>query len=328
MKKKIMIYGVGFIAVLLVVVWWLLTQPLVFAATPRGEIAAVDPKRLEAHVRKLSVELHPRDFVHVENLDKAAAWIKGEMETAGARVSEQEWQVDNLTYRNVVGVFGKEDGARIVVGAHYDAAGETNPGADDNASGVSALIELAHALGKNKDTLKHRVELVAYSLEEPPYFRTKHMGSNVHAASLEAAKADVIAMFSLEMLGYFTDAPKSQAFPSSCLKPFYPSKGNFIAVIGLMGQGGVVRRVKGAMKGASDLPVVSMNGLKAIPGVDFSDHRNYWSRGYPAVMITDTSFYRNPNYHEPTGTAETLDYVRLSKVVQGVHQAVLALDDW
>lgn len=321
-----MIYGIGIaFALFLVASWWLLTQPLVMAASPKGEVAKVDPQRLEAHVRKLAVEFHPRDFSQWPTLDKAAAWIAGELEAAGARVSEQEWQADAWKYRNVIGVFGPEDGPRVVVGAHYDAAGGNNPGADDNASGVAGLIELAHALGKSKDALKSRVELVAYSLEEPPFFRTKDMGSEIHAASLEAANVDVIAMFSLEMIGYFTDEPRSQAFPNFCLKPFYPSKGNFIAVIGLMGQGGLVRKVKGAMRGASDLDVRSMNGLRSIPGVDFSDHRNYWSRGWPAVMITDTSFYRNPHYHEPTDTPETLDYVRMAKVVQGVHQAVLVL---
>ena len=323
MKRK-MLVAAGIVALVLVAAWWCLTQPLVFAATPAGEIADVDPARLEAHVRKLAVELHPRSFLQVENLDAAAAWIRNEFEAAGARVSEQEFQAEAWKYRNVIGVFGPEDGPRVIVGAHYDAAGE-QPGADDNASGVAALIELAHALGRSKDLLKTRVELVAFTLEEPPFFRTEHMGSFVHAASLKDAGVEVKAMFSLEMLGYFSDEPGSQQFPSACLKPFYPSTGNFIAVIGLMGQGGLVRRVKGAMKGASDLPVKSMNGLRSIPGVDFSDQLNYWNRGYPALMITDTAFYRNPNYHEPTDTPDTLDYARMAKVVQGLHQAVLSL---
>ena len=312
------------VAVLVVGAWWSLTQPLVFAATPRSEVAKVDPARLEAHVRKLAVELHPRDWIHREHLDEAAKWISSEFETAGARVSEQVFTVDEGTYRNVIGVFGPEEAPRVVVGAHVDTAGE-QPGADDNASGVAGLIELAHALGTTKDLLKKRVELVAWTLEEPPHFRTKNMGSWVHADSLKKAGVEVHAMISLEMLAFFTDEPGSQQFPTVCLKPFYPSKGNFIAVIGLMGKGSLTRKIKGAMKGASDLPVRSMNGLRAIPGVDFSDQLNYWDRGYRGVMITDSAFFRNPNYHETSDTPETLDYVRFAKVVQGVHQAVLAL---
>lgn len=324
MKKK-MIWAVGVPVVLLVALWWSLTQPLVFAATPRATVAPVDPGRLEAHVRKLAEELYPRDFLHEDHLDAAANWITAELVAAGARVSEQVFDVDEGTYRNVIGVFGPEDGPRVVVGAHVDTAGEQQPGADDNASGVAGLIELAHALGKTKDLLKKRVELVAWTLEEPPHFRTKHMGSWVHADSLKKAGVEVEAMISLEMLGYFTDAPGSQAFPNVCLKPFYPSQGNFIAVVGLIGQGRLTREIKGAMKGASDLPVKSMNGLRAIPGVDFSDQLNYWDRGYRGVMITDTAFFRNPHYHETSDRPETLDYTRMAKVVQGVHQAVLAL---
>lgn len=319
-----MIWALAVVPVLLVALWWSLTQPLVFAASPRASVAEVDPARLEAHVRKLAEELYPRDFLHEENLDAAAAWITSEFEAAGARVSEQVFDVDEGTYRNVIGVFGPEDGSRVVVGAHVDTAGE-QPGADDNASGVAGLVELAHALGKTKDRLKKRVELVAWTLEEPPHFRTKHMGSWVHADSLKKAGVELEAVISLEMLGYFSDEPGSQQFPSACLKPFYPSRGNFIAVIGLIGQGRLTRKIKGAMKGASDLPVKSMNGIRAIPGVDFSDQFNYWDRGYRGVMITDTAFYRNPNYHETTDRPETLDYTRFAKVVQGVHQAVLAL---
>lgn len=321
-----MLWVAGVVALVLVAGWWSLTQPLVFAATPRAPIADVDPTKLEANVRKLAVELHPRDFIHRENLDAAAAWIKSEFEVAGARVSEQEFKAEEGTYRNVLGVFGPEDGPRVVVGAHYDTAGE-QPGADDNASGVSGLIELAHALGKTRDVLKKRVELVAWTLEEPPFFRTRNMGSAVHAKSLKDAGVALEAMISLEMIGYFSDKPGSQAFPTVCLKPFYPDEGNFIAVIGLMGKGSLTRKVKGAMKGASDLPVKSMNGLRSIPGVDFSDQLNYWDLGYRGVMITDSAFYRNPNYHEVTDTPETLDYERMAKVVKGVHQAVLALAD-
>jgi hypothetical protein len=131
-------------------------------------------------------------------------------------------------------------------------------------------------------------------------------------------------MFSLEMIGYFTDAINSQSFPLSILAAFYPSQGNFIAVVGKLDQGLVVRRVKKAMRSASPLPVYSIAAPRFLPGIDFSDHLNYWQAGYDAVMITDTAFYRNKNYHTLQDTPDTLDYRRMAMVVQGVYEAVLA----
>jgi hypothetical protein len=210
----------------------------------------------------------------------------------------------------------------VVVGAHYDTAGPL-PGADDNASGVAGLLELARALGAAPP--EGRVDLVAYTLEEPPFFMTPRMGSAVHAASLRREGIEVRAMISLEMIGYFTDAPNSQTFPLGILRFFYPRTGNFIAVVGKLGQGSTLRRIKQAMRAASDLPVESINAPTWIPGVDFSDHRSYWMAGYPAAMITDTAFYRNDRYHTVQDTPESLDYSRMAKVVEGVHCAVRAL---
>jgi hypothetical protein len=133
-------------------------------------------------------------------------------------------------------------------------------------------------------------------------------------------------MFSLEMIGYFSDQPDSQQYPVSVLKAFYPAQGNFIVVVvGKMDQWRMVRRVKKAMTEASPLPVYSINAPRSIPGVDFSDHLNYWDEGYDALMITDTAFYRNPHYHTSADTHETLDYERMASVVQGVYAAVLSL---
>jgi Zn-dependent M28 family amino/carboxypeptidase len=133
------------------------------------------------------------------------------------------------------------------------------------------------------------------------------------------------AMFSLEMLGYFADEPGSQSYPNPVLRLFYPSRGNFIAIVGNFAQAGLTRRVKRAMRETGLLPVCSINAPGWLPGIDFSDHLNYWQAGYPAVMITDTSFHRNKNYHTPHDTAEKLDYNRLARVVQAVYAAVLAI---
>jgi Zn-dependent M28 family amino/carboxypeptidase len=313
----------GFAGLLLAAAWFAVTQPVVFRGSTGDNRPPVDVARLEAHVRMLSETFHPRDEGHSENLDRVAAYLRKEFERANAvAVSEQPFESRGQTYRNVIASFGPRTNEMIVVGAHYDTAGAL-PGADDNASGVAGLIELAYLLGRTPPAT--RVELVAFALEEPPYFRSPSMGSAVHAASLRSQGFAVRAMFSLEMIGYFSDRPGSQQHPVSVLKAFYPSQGNFIAVVGKIDQGRLVRRVKKAMMEASPLAVYSINAPRSIPGVDFSDHLNYWNEGYDALMITDTAFYRNPHYHTSTDTADTLDYERMAMVVQGVYAAVLSL---
>lgn len=319
-KMLLLLIALGFLS-LLIAAWFLVTQPLLLSAPVTG-VVRVEPQRLEAHVRMLSETLHPRDEGHPANLDRVAAYIRKQFESANGKVSEQPFAVEGITYRNVLAQFGPDTKERIVVGAHYDSAGAL-PGADDNASGVAGLIELAYLLGKA--ALPMRVELVAFTLEEPPFFRTDYMGSAIHAASLKQQGVKVRLMFSLEMIGYFSDAANSQRFPVPALKALYPSRGNFIAVVGKFDQGPAVRRVKQAMSGASSLPVYSINAPRSIPGIDFSDHLNYWDAGYNAVMVTDTAFYRNSNYHTLHDTADTLDYQRMAMVVEGVYAAVLQL---
>jgi Zn-dependent M28 family amino/carboxypeptidase len=233
--------------------------------------------------------------------------------------------MEGKTYRNVVAVFGPETRELIVVGAHYDAAGDL-PGADDNASGVAGLIELAHLVGRV--TLPSRVDLVAFTLEEPAtmdgpgLFRGSYGGSAVHVASLLQQNAQVRIVLNLEMIGFFSDEEGSQRYPMGLMGLLYPSRGDFIAVVGRFGQGDAVRRVKAALRSASPLPVYSMSAPESVQGVDWSDHANYWKAGYKAVMVTDTALYRNRNYHTIRDKPETLDYVRMAHVVSGVLAAV------
>lgn len=282
------------------------------------------PDRLETHVRTLAETFVPRDAAHPGMLDRVANYIRTHFEAATDHVADQPYDVDAATYRNVCARFGPQRGASIVVGAHYDAAGPY-PGADDNASGVAGLLELARCFGAEPPPVP--LELVAYPLEEPPFFGTRAMGSAVHARSLRRRGVDVRAMMALEMIGYFTDAPDSQRVPLFLLRPFYPSTGNFIAVVGSLFQRRLVRVVREAMRDGAPLPVHSINAPRLLPGVALSDHRNYWDAGYPAVMITDTAFYRNPHYHTPADTPDTLDYPRMAMVVEGVCAAVYALAD-
>ena len=318
---RLMLLVVLIFLLLLIGSWFWLTQPLFSSATPNPE-RTVDPLRLQAHVRKLSLEFSPRDESHIENLDQAAAYIKNEFSQTTTLVSEQPYRVHGKSYRNVIAQFGPDSEERIVVGAHYDTAGPL-PGADDNASGVAGLIELARLLSRQPPPM--RVELVAFTLEEPPYFGTTGMGSSVHAESLRTQNVRVRAMFSLEMIGYFSDARNSQQFPASVLSAFYPSTGNFISVVGRLRDFSLVRLTKATMRNASPLPVYSINAPTFVSGVDFSDQLNYWHAGYNAVMITDTAFYRNRNYHTAQDTEEKLDYKRMAMVVEGVYATVAEL---
>ena len=318
---RFMLLVVLIFLLLLIGLWFWVTQPLLTSARSNSE-RTVDPSRLKAHVRKLSIELAPRDESHIENLDRVAAYIKDEFSQSTAFVSEQPYRVQDKSYRNVIARFGPESGERIIVGAHYDTAGPL-PGADDNASGVAGLLELARLLGRQQPPL--RVELVAFSLEEPPYFRTTGMGSSVHAESLRKENVNVRAMICLEMIGYFSTAANSQHFPAAFLSAFYPSTGNFISVVGQLGDWSLVRRTKATMRKASPLPVYSINAPSFVTGIDFSDQLNYWHAGYSAVMITDTAFYRNPNYPTAEDTEEKLDYERMAMVVEGVYATVTEL---
>lgn len=258
----------------------------------------------------------------MNNLDKCADYIAMHFTNAGATTTSQVFTVRDRQYQNVIGRFGVGQGPKIVVGAHYDSCGDT-PGADDNASGVAALIELAYLLGRNSPS--NEVELVGYTLEEPPFFGTQVMGSAIHAKSIAEENANVLGVIVLEMVGYFRDDGGSQSYPSLLLKLIYPSRGNFICVAGPWSQGSWNKKVKVGMKGATDLPVYSIRAPAFVAGIDLSDHRNYWPHDIKAVMVTDTAFYRNKEYHSLHDTADRLDYVRMSQVVVAVFEAIRSL---
>ena len=323
--KRFLLVVLLFIVVLFLGIVSQVTQPVLSTEHPKVA-TKVDTAFLKESVSVLSEELVPRDYQHVENLNAAAAYIHSRFAQTSGRLSEQTYTVSATEYRNVILQLGPPTDERIVVGAHYDAYGDL-PGADDNASGVAGLMELARLL--DGADLQLTVELVAYTLEEPPFFRTENMGSAVHARHLSEQGIEVRAMIALEMIGYFSDGPASQLFPLSILKLFYPTEGNWIGVVGDMGSGGYVRQVKAAMKGATELSVYSINAPpKWVAGIDWSDHLNYRDQGYPGVMITDTAYLRNRNYHTENDTADQLDYERMAMVVQAVYAAVLdiALD--
>ncbi len=290
------------------------TQPFV-PGTPFTP-PAVDAAALRAHVTKLSVDFYPRSFDRDRNLDLVAEYIHTQLKHTTARVSVQNFETEDGKYRNIIAHFGPDSGPMLVIGAHYDAF-EGTPGADDNASGVAGLIELAQLLSRTEQ--KRPIELVAYTLEEPPYFGSEDMGSAHHARLLREQGREVALMLSLEMIGYFSDSPGSQLYPIPGFSALYPDRANFIGLVGKLSDFGAMRKVKSLMLGATPLPVVSFNGPPLVQGVDFSDHASYWREGYPAIMVTDTAFNRNDAYHGGGDTADRLDYGRMAQVVQGIY---------
>lgn len=306
------------VALILLIVWAFLCQPTFRKSQP--STARVSAEKLMDHVGTISQTFYPRDWKHTANLSKCADYIAMHFRNAGAEVEFQEFGVESRHYRNVIARFGVGNISKVVIGAHYDAYEEL-PGADDNASGIAALIELAYLFGRHKPAKE--IELVGYVLEEPPFFRTRSMGSAVHAESV--ADQNIMGVVVLEMVGYFSDKRGSQEYPSPLLRLFYPSRGNFIAIVGPWNQGSWVKKVKLGMKGTTALPVYSIRAPNFIPGIDYSDHMNYWPYGINALMITDTAFYRNMAYHSANDHKDRLDYERMSEVVVSLFESISQL---
>lgn len=310
----------GGVAAVVFFAWLAVAQPSWRRGAPVR--ATVEQEALRRHVEALVVQFHPRDSQHHENLDACADYIAAHFEQAGAAVAFEPFTVGAQVYRNVHGRFAVGETPRLVVGAHYDAYGEL-PGADDNASAVAVLIELGVLLGAMDSPPP--VDLVAYTLEEPPFFGTEKMGSAIHAANLAGQAESIRGVIVLEMVGYFNDEWFSQSYPLPILYLMYPCRGNFIGVVSKWDQGEWVKAVKVAMKGTTELPIYSIRAPAAIPGIDFSDHRNYWPHGIPSLMVTNTAFYRNKAYHTAEDTPDRLDYRRMSQVTRAVFAAVKSL---
>ncbi len=281
-----------------------------------------DTLLLEQHLNNIINTDAPRKYTNVDVLDQVADYIFNVFNSYADTTYYQEYDAYDNTYRNVVCVFGPQDAETIVVGAHYDVCGDQD-GADDNASGVAGLLELARQLRGQE--LDYRIELVAYTLEEPPFFRSLLMGSHVHAKSLFDEGREVYGMFCLEMIGYFDDTKGSQDYPLGVLKLFYGSKGDYITLVNKFKKDKFARKFSRKFKKSKVVETKKFTGPKKLEGVDFSDHLNYWKYGYSAFMITDTAFYRNKNYHETTDTLETLDILRMAKVVDATLQTLLAI---
>jgi Zn-dependent M28 family amino/carboxypeptidase len=291
-----------------------ITTFLIFLASMQL-CAQSDTNTIKAHMTVLTQTAQSRNYRNVAQLDEIADYLLKDFSRYADTAYFQTYQVGSRTYRNVIASFGTEHRERIIVGAHYDVCGEQE-GADDNASGTTGLLEIARQLaGKKQD---HRIDLVAFTLEEPPYFRSEHMGSYIHAQSLVHDSADVKGMICLEMIGYFADEKRTQDYPIGALRLFYGSRGNYITLVNKFGPGKFARRFTRKFKRGSAVTAKQFKGPKRLTGIDFSDHLNYWAVGISAVMVTDTAFYRNKSYHQHTDTMDKLDYRRMAQVIDAV----------
>lgn len=286
-------------------------------------MAHTDTVSIKNHLKNITNTPSYRNHQNIAQLNIIADYIKSSFLKYSDSVSFQEYEVEGKTYKNVICSFGTKNKSRIIVGAHYDVCGNQE-GADDNASGTVALLELAKQL--SNQTLNKRIDLVAYTLEEPPYFRTEYMGSYIHAKYLADHKIEVFGMLSVEMIGFFSDKKKSQNYPLGILSWFYGNKGDYITLVNKFGKGKFARQFSKRFKQSKTIKTKKFTAPKALPGIDFSDHLNYWNFGYSAMMITDTSFYRNKNYHQKTDTIETLDIPKMAKVIDGIYLALLKLN--
>jgi RimJ/RimL family protein N-acetyltransferase len=279
-------------------------------------------------VRALAGTIGPRSYQDRANLASAAELIERRLTSFGYTVTSQPYQVDDLAVRNVIAERrGAERPERvIVVGAHYDSV-VGSPGADDNASGVAVLLELARLHAETP--FRKTVRFVAFTLEEPPFFRSRRMGSRVYTRSLKERGEGVEAMLCLESVGYYSQEPGSQSFPWLVfwLRWRYPTTGHFITIVSNRDSQPLQSQVRDALTAHTDLPVETYTGPWWIPGVTWSDHGSFWNEGYPAVMLTDTALFRNPHYHRSTDQPDTLDYQAMAELVHGLVEALTALDE-
>ena len=271
-------------------------------------------QKLEAVVGERSPSSGQRHLAAVET------FIEAEFNRYGLKVESDVFFYRGRSFRNIVGRLSTSlAGPLVILGAHFDAVEDT-PGADDNASGVAVLLEAARILAQAK--LRLPIVFCAFNLEE-----WNMIGSTHFARRLKAAGAKVAAMVSLEMVGYTDARPGRQKYPFG-LDWFYPNRGDFIGVIGNWNSTTLLRRFSRQMRQVRGLPVETLSipgngGL--LPAVRLSDHSPFWDAGYPALMVTDTAFFRNPHYHGPTDTVETLNLDFVAKVCEGVVRGVLGL---
>ena len=295
---------------------------LLTSSTLKGYPAmkSVDENQILGHLQRISGERTPHSSDR--HLDEVMNYIQHFFKKLGYQVKLHPFPYSGETFHNIIARKNSgKSSEKIIIGAHFDSV-LGSPGADDNASGAAVMLELARILAEH--TWNHEVEFVGFHMEE-----WNMIGSGAYAQKLKNENQKVRGMISLEMVGYTSNEPKSQKMPLG-FSLFYPEVGNFIALIGNLRSIKLLNLFKSEMKSVRNLPVESLaipfNG-NVLPAVRLSDHAPFWDLGYPALLITDTSFYRNPNYHTASDAIETLDLKFMARVAEATAKALIALDE-
>jgi hypothetical protein len=311
----------GFVAL------WRMTQmPLRSYAGPPPPLSATQSEltgHLLEDVKYLSVTIGERNVLRVGSLQATTDYLRSSLSGKGYAVAEYDYAVEGHTVSNLEAILPGSEATEgsVVVGAHYDSVPGT-VGANDNASGVAATLELARLLQGSHP--RRTIRFVFFADEEPPYFQTSAMGSLVYARQLRRDAVQVSAMISLETIGFYSDVQNSQKYPA-LLSFFYPNRGNFIAFVGNPESRELVRRSVRKFRESAQFPSEGIAAPKNWPGVGWSDHWSFWQEQYPAIMITDTAIFRYPYYHTSLDTLDKVDFEKMARVVDGVRAVVVSL---
>jgi hypothetical protein len=277
--------------------------------------------RLQAHVQLLAGDIGERNILHPAALSDAALYIESEWSRQGYAVGQQAYEVSGVRCANLEVTRNGDVRERelLLIGAHYDSV-IGSPGANDNASGVAALLEISRQFAASEPAMT--VRFVAFVNEEPPFFMSEQQGSMVYAKSARHRGDDIRLMVSLETIGWYSNRPGSQRYPP-LFNLFYPNRANFIGMVADFRSRVAMRRLAQAFKAHSDFPLQTAATFRFVPGVSWSDHRSFWRHGYHALMITDTAPYRYPHYHGAEDTPDKLAYAEFSRVTLGLCAAFM-----
>ena len=293
-------------------------QPLFISRKPVAFYDVNVVSNLQSSVKTLSQDIGVRNVMLPGELKKAEAFITHSFRSQGYTVIEQEYRPYGRRVKNIIAFQGENFPSQsVIIAAHYDTC--MTPGADDNASGVAGLLELARQM--KTEVVKTPIVFVAFVNEEPPFFTTNTMGSYVFTKYLKKNQKSVKTAVILEMLGFYNEGLFSQRY-LPLIGPFYPNQANFIAVVGNFPSAGIVKNLVQGMRRGTFFPIRSIVAPSFLPGIYFSDHWSFWKMGYPAVMVTDTAYLRYKHYHKRTDTMEKINFIKMSYVIQGLHQGI------
>jgi Zn-dependent M28 family amino/carboxypeptidase len=279
-------------------------------------------QELRTDVQGLAGEIGERNMWLFDRLAAAADFIEASLAGARLQTRRQSYQLDGRACHNIEAEIPGATPQIVLVGAHYDSV-IGSPGANDNGSGVAAMLALARRFAKTSASLTLR--FVGFVNEEPPYFLTPQMGSLVYAGACRERSDRIAAMISLETIGYFSDAPHSQTYPLPGFGAFYPTTANFIGFVANSRSRALLRRTVSIFREQNKIPAEAAALPPFVPGVGWSDHWSFWQYRYPALMVTDTAPFRYPHYHLPTDTPDKLDYDRFTLVVSGMENVIADL---